>query len=82
LQADGARKNPSLKRIRDGFVASGVPNEIKGILRIHLELPRVEGVQLTTHVRRNPTTGTEDIMVYIDASNMDDFFYENIAENK
>jgi len=26
LQADGARENPSLKRIRDGFVASGVPN--------------------------------------------------------
>ncbi|KAF9920773.1 hypothetical protein BGZ67_000993, partial [Mortierella alpina] len=76
LQADGTRKNPALEKIRDSFVASGVPSEIKGILRIHLEFPRVEGVKLATHVKRDRTTGIEDVMVYIDLSNMDDFFYD------
>ncbi|KAG0019239.1 hypothetical protein BGZ82_000211 [Podila clonocystis] len=79
LRADGTSKNPSLGKIRDDFVASGVPNEIKGILRIHLELPRVQGMQLATHVKRDLSTGTEDVMVYIDLSNMDDFFYEGVA---
>ncbi|KFH73046.1 hypothetical protein MVEG_00271 [Podila verticillata NRRL 6337] len=48
LRSDGIRKNPSLKMIRDDYVASGVPNEIKGILSIHLEFPRVQGMQLAT----------------------------------
>ncbi|KAG9063736.1 hypothetical protein KI688_003848 [Linnemannia hyalina] len=82
LRADGVRMNPSLERIRDAFVASVVPNKIKGILRIHLELPRVQGVQLATHVKRDPATGTEDVMVHIDLSNIDDFFYEGIEEKK
>lgn len=73
LRADGMRESPSLKKIRDNFVASGA-NEIKGILRIHLEIPRVQGMQLATHVKRDPATGTEDVMVYINLSNMDDFF--------
>ncbi|KAI9239568.1 MAG: hypothetical protein BYD32DRAFT_434765 [Podila humilis] len=71
LRSDGIRKNPSLKMIRDDYVASGVPNEIKGILSIHLEFPRWD-----------PTTGTEDLMVDIDLSNMDDYFYEGIMENR
>ncbi|KAF9304314.1 hypothetical protein BGZ74_001844 [Mortierella antarctica] len=60
LRADGMRESPSLKKIRDNFVASGA-NEIKGILRIHLEIPRVQGMQLATHVKRDPATGTEDL---------------------
>lgn len=56
-----------------------MPSEIRGILRIHLELPRVQGVELATHVKRDPATGIEDVMVYIDQSNMDDFFYEGIG---
>jgi hypothetical protein len=80
LRADGIRKNPSLKRIRDDFVDSGVPNKIKGILRIYLEFPRVKGMQLATHVKKDLATGIEDVMVYIDWSNIDDFFHEDIAE--
>ncbi|KAF9536005.1 hypothetical protein BGW38_010349, partial [Lunasporangiospora selenospora] len=82
LAKDGAKENPSLKKIRDSFVASGAPKEIKGILRIHLEFPRVQGPKPTTYVKRDPSTGIEDVMVYIDLSNMDDFFYEGIEENK
>ena len=81
LQVDGNKKNPSLEKIRNSFVASGVTSEIKGILRIHLELPRVQGVKLATHVNRDRTSGIEDVMVYIGLSNMDDFFYEGIKEN-
>ncbi|KAF9284123.1 hypothetical protein BGZ68_004905 [Mortierella alpina] len=82
LQADGTRENRSLKRIRDNFAASGVPDQIKVILRIHLEFPRVEGMQLATYIKRECATGTEDVMAYIDFSNIDDFFYEGIKEKK
>ncbi|KAG0035316.1 hypothetical protein BGZ81_009812 [Podila clonocystis] len=82
LRADGTKENSSLKKIRDDFIVFGVPSEIKGIFRIHLEIPRVQGMQLATHVRRDPATGIEDVMVYISLSNMDDFSYEGIAENK
>ncbi|KAK3805922.1 MAG: hypothetical protein J3Q66DRAFT_360046 [Benniella sp.] len=82
LQNDGAKENKSLKNIREKFVASGVPNDIKGILRIHLEFPRVQGGTPTTHVKTDSATGIEDVMVYIDLSNMDTFFYEGIEENK
>ncbi|KAF8975379.1 hypothetical protein BGZ52_008954, partial [Haplosporangium bisporale] len=56
LRADGIRKNPSLKRIRDDYVASGHAASYP--------------------VKWDPTTGTEDLMVDIDLSNMDDYFYE------
>lgn len=82
LRADGTRKNPSLKRIRDDSVTSSVTNEIKGILHIHLDFPRVQGMQLATHVKRDPMTGTKDVMVYIDLSNIDNYFYKGITENK
>ncbi|KAF9139415.1 hypothetical protein BGX30_007983 [Mortierella sp. GBA39] len=82
LRADGARTQPLLGKIRDTFVASGVPDKIVGILRIHLEFPRVKGEPLTTHVKKDPTTSAEDVMVHIDLSNIDDFFYEGIAEMK
>ncbi|KAK3836311.1 MAG: hypothetical protein J3R72DRAFT_493791 [Linnemannia gamsii] len=82
LQADGTKENSSLKRIRDDFIASGVPDRIKGILHIHVEILRVQGMRPATYVRIDPSTGTEDVMVYIGLSNMDGFFYEGIGENK
>ncbi|KAG0251728.1 hypothetical protein BG011_007425 [Mortierella polycephala] len=50
LKKDGT--NPLLKKIRDNFEASGAPAEIEGILRVHLELRRVLGLdQLPTSKR-------------------------------
>ncbi|KAG0367631.1 hypothetical protein BGX24_003146 [Mortierella sp. AD032] len=68
--------------IRRDFVASGVPSNLRGILRIHLELPDVQGGMPVTHVWTDPATGVEDVMVYINLSNMDDFFFEGIAEHR
>ncbi|KAF9432440.1 hypothetical protein BGZ76_010815 [Entomortierella beljakovae] len=76
LKKDGARKNRNLKKYRNAFVKSKVPEDIKGMLRIHIEIPRASGVETTTRVRGN------DIMVYINVSNLDDFFYEGKLENK
>ncbi|KAI9240063.1 MAG: hypothetical protein BYD32DRAFT_485192 [Podila humilis] len=76
LRADRTSKNPFFEKTRHSFVASGVPSEVKGILRIHIEFPRVQGVELATHAKRDHATGIEDVMVYIGLSNMDDFFYE------
>ncbi|KAF7727751.1 hypothetical protein EC973_007210 [Apophysomyces ossiformis] len=81
LRCHGVSSNPSLEQIRGEFEASGVPSDIKGILRIHLEFPSVSGCRSTTYVKMDPTTGTEDIMVYIDSLNMDEFFYEDISEH-
>ncbi|KAF9959339.1 hypothetical protein BGZ70_008872 [Mortierella alpina] len=81
LKKDGGR-NKNLASIRDAFVASKVPSSLKGILRIHLELPDVQKVMPATHVRTDPVTGVEDVMVYINLSNMDDFFFEGIAEHR
>ncbi|KAG0175917.1 hypothetical protein DFQ29_006797, partial [Apophysomyces sp. BC1021] len=81
LQSDSTSLTSSLQKIRDEFVASGVPASIKGILRIHLEFPEVWGIRSATRVETNPTTGNEDIMVFIDSTNMDEFFYEGISEH-
>ncbi|KAF7721299.1 hypothetical protein EC973_004960 [Apophysomyces ossiformis] len=81
LRYQGISSNPSLEQIRGEFEASGVPSDIKGMLRIHLELPSVSGCRPTTYVKMDPTTGNEDIMVYIDSLNMDKFFYEGISEH-
>ncbi|KAF9581699.1 hypothetical protein BGW38_001191, partial [Lunasporangiospora selenospora] len=69
LRADG-EINKSLVYIR---------SNIKGILRIHLEFPGVEGGMPATHVRADPMTGIEDVMVYFNLLNMDDLFFEGIA---
>ncbi|KAG9062632.1 hypothetical protein KI688_004936 [Linnemannia hyalina] len=74
--------NQSLSDIRRVYEASGTPSNLKGILRIHIELPDVRKGMPATHTRRNPVTGVEDVMVYINLSNMDDFFFEGISENK
>jgi guanylate kinase len=82
LKKDGT-SNPSLQRIREDFEASNVPSDLKGILRIHLEFPGVKGSKLKTSVKRDPKyPGVEDVMVYIDCSNMDEFFYDGIHENQ
>jgi hypothetical protein len=81
LQADGVKENSTLRKIRDRFVGSGVPNKIKGILRIHLEFPRVSKMNPTTYVKKDTNAGTEDVMVYINMSNIDDFFNDGIAQN-
>src|SRR2546423_460584 len=54
LKKDGISLNPSLKRIREDFEASHIPNELKGILRIHLEFPGVKGSKPKTRVKRDP----------------------------
>ncbi|KAG0268150.1 hypothetical protein BGZ95_002588 [Linnemannia exigua] len=81
LQKDG-NLNKNLASTRRDFVASGAPSSLRGILRIHLELPDVKNGMPATHVRTDPATGVEDVMVYINLSNMDDFFFEGIAEHR
>ncbi|KAF7730065.1 hypothetical protein EC973_003010 [Apophysomyces ossiformis] len=81
LRYHGISSNPPLEQIRGEFEASGLPSDIKSMLRIHLEFPSVSGCRPTTYVKMDSTTGTEDIMVYIDSLNMDEFFYEGISEH-
>ena len=73
--------NPALKKIREIFEASDTA-KLKGILRIHIEFPNVCRPKPENRVKRNLDTGTEDVMVYIDSSNMDEFFYEDINDNE
>ncbi|KAF9152038.1 hypothetical protein DFQ26_001032, partial [Actinomortierella ambigua] len=82
LKKDGVTVNTSLAGIRHDFETSGIPSNVKGILRIHLEFPGVKGLTPVTYVQRDPTTGVEDVMVYINSSNMDTFFDEGIAADK
>ncbi|KAF9115688.1 hypothetical protein BGW39_002991 [Mortierella sp. 14UC] len=79
LKADG-EVNKSLAHIRRAYVDTCIPSNIKGILRIHLEFPDVQQGMPATRIWKNPTTGVEDVMVYINLSNMDDFFFEGISE--
>ncbi|KAG0330809.1 hypothetical protein BG004_001975 [Podila humilis] len=83
LPPDWAEKNPSMEKIRDNFVASCEVNEIKGVIRIHIVFPGVKHMyeKPVTHVKRDASTGIEDVMVYIEMSNMDEFFYEGIGED-
>ncbi|GJJ77531.1 hypothetical protein EMPS_09890 [Entomortierella parvispora] len=81
MKADGEETYKSMEGIRRDFVKSG-GHKITGILRIHIELPCVKGEQHVTHIKKDPATGTEDVMVYINMSNMDDFFFDGIEEKK
>ncbi|KAF9176357.1 hypothetical protein BGZ50_000933 [Haplosporangium sp. Z 11] len=80
LRKDGVKVNESLAGIRDDFVASGTPSNLRGILRIHLEFPGVQSGDPVTHIKKDPATGIEDVMVYINLSNLNDFFFEGISE--
>lgn len=82
LNKDGVSVSKGLAGIQHDFVAAGTPSNLRGILRIHLEFPGVQGGNPVTHIRKDPVTGIEDVLVYINLSNMDDFFYEGITENK
>eukprot|EP00727_Mastigamoeba_balamuthi_P010302 m51a1_g5895 hypothetical protein (995) ;mRNA; f:539284-542354 len=54
----------------------GLPgNDIRGVLRIHVELPYVCTGIPPTHVVTT-TGGCEDVLVFIDVANLDDLFYE------
>ncbi|KAF8928395.1 hypothetical protein BGZ58_009679 [Dissophora ornata] len=80
LCKDGSSVNKSLSVIRKDYENSGVPSDIRGILRIHLEFPGVCNGNPVTHVKTDHRTNTEDVMVYINLSNMDSFFFEDIVE--
>ncbi|KAF9164598.1 hypothetical protein DFQ26_001253 [Actinomortierella ambigua] len=78
LQADGKTVSKSLAETRTKYEKTGTPSDLKGILRIHVVLPRVSGGTPITCVKNDPATCVEDVMVYIDLSNMDSFFDESI----
>ncbi|KAF9344864.1 hypothetical protein BGX34_005264, partial [Mortierella sp. NVP85] len=79
LKADGTG-NKSLGNIRRSFARSTTRSNLKGTLRIHLEFPHVKNLEPVTHVLSN--SDVEDVMVYINCSNMDTFFDETIAASK
>ncbi|KAF9113135.1 hypothetical protein BGX27_002128 [Mortierella sp. AM989] len=75
LQSDGITENEALRNVRKEFKESLKGNRIKGMLRIHLEFSNTKDGP-RTHVLEDPVAGTKDVMVYINCSNMDTFFYE------
>lgn len=78
LEGDGITINESLAGTRAKYEKTGTPSNLKGILRIHVVFPRVQGGTPITCIKKDPETGVEDVMVYIDLSNMDSFFDESI----
>ncbi|KAF9320026.1 hypothetical protein BG003_007388 [Podila horticola] len=82
LQKDGAKLNDdTLANFRHDFVASGTPSSLRGILRIHIELPDIKNGMPATHVRTDPDWRRGCDGVY-QPSNMDDFFFEGIEEHR
>ncbi|KAG0285900.1 hypothetical protein BGZ96_009925 [Linnemannia gamsii] len=85
LKTAGTTINPSsLADVRRSFEDSGTPSRLKGILRIHLEFPGVQGLwnKPVTYIKKDPTSGVEDVMVHFNLANMDSFFDEDIPENR
>ncbi|KAG0271650.1 hypothetical protein BGZ95_000502 [Linnemannia exigua] len=82
LKADGEKLNLTLTATRHAYVDAGIPSNVKGSLRIHLEFPHVQGLRPATHVSKDPKTGAEDVMVYINCGNMDSFFDEAIEAHR
>ncbi|KAF8923781.1 hypothetical protein BGZ58_002528, partial [Dissophora ornata] len=80
LKKDGVSVTEANTDIRKEFVSSGIPTNLRGILRIHIEIPGVCGGNPVTHVRTDKLTNTEDVMVHINLSNLDSFFFEGIPE--
>ncbi|KAG9067627.1 hypothetical protein KI688_012412 [Linnemannia hyalina] len=78
LMTDGDKLNATLAATRHSYENAGTPSNVKGILRIHMEFPCVKGVKPVTHVRKDPTTRANDVMVYINCENIDSFFDESI----
>ncbi|KAF9579103.1 hypothetical protein BGW38_004786 [Lunasporangiospora selenospora] len=80
LSKDGTTVSKANGVIRQEFLASGTPANLKGVLRIHIELPGVSGGNPATYVKTDKVADTEDVMVHINLSNLDTFFYEGIPE--
>jgi len=80
LSKDGISVSRANGGIRQDFLASGTPANLKGVLRIHIELPGVSGGNPVTYVKTDTVANTEDVMVHINLSNLDTFFYEGITE--
>ncbi|KAG0279582.1 hypothetical protein BGZ96_001906 [Linnemannia gamsii] len=74
--------NLSLADIRHEYEDTCTPSNIKGILRIHLAFQHVQNGTPATYVKKDPTSGVEDAMVYIDLSNMDSFFDEGVKAHR
>ena len=68
------KTNSQLKDQRRRFTKTAF-HKLKGILRIHLEFPRVSGGTPQSCV------DGQDILVYIDGANMDTFFDESIEQD-
>ncbi|KAK5808733.1 hypothetical protein F5H01DRAFT_324052 [Linnemannia elongata] len=82
LKADGVKGNQAFSNIQLAYEGTGTPSSLKGILRIHVEFPRVKGGTPVTYIKKDPTSGVEDVMVYIDQSNMDSFFDKDIEAHR
>ncbi|KAI8596110.1 hypothetical protein EDD21DRAFT_389239 [Dissophora ornata] len=81
LSKDGKTTTHNTKNVRQEYEQSGTPSKLRGILRIHIQIPGVSGGDQATHVKVDHLANTEDLVVYINLSNLDSFFSEDIAEN-
>ncbi|KAG0359273.1 hypothetical protein BGX24_005798, partial [Mortierella sp. AD032] len=81
LKADG-EVNKTLTDIRRAYEDARIPSSLRGH-PAHLSSSSPTSSKVCQPlIRKNPTTGIEDVMVYINLSNMDDFFLEGISEHK
>ncbi|KAF9197143.1 hypothetical protein BGZ49_002583, partial [Haplosporangium sp. Z 27] len=62
LGKDGISVSKANAAIRQEFLASGTPANLKGVLRIHIELPGISGGDPATYIKTDPVTNTEDVM--------------------
>jgi len=82
LNKDGVSVSKGLKDIRHEFLNSGTPSNLRGTLRIHVEIPGVSGGKPVSYVKRDDVANTEDVMVYINRSNLDSFFFQGMPEHR
>jgi len=71
----GGDINPTQEKYYKLYATSRQQNPIRGTLRIQLLLPKLQGKTPKTCVNGN------DIMVYIDCQNLEQFFYEDAAKD-
>jgi len=69
------------KSHREEYEKLGTPSKLRGILRVHIEIPGVNGGDQVTYVKVDRDAYTEDLMVYINLTNLDSFFFEGVSEN-
>ena len=80
LKKDGVNVTEANAGIRREYLASGIPSNLRGILRIHIEIPGISGGNPVTYVKTDNVANTDDVMVHINLSNLDSFFFEGIPE--